>query len=147
VAKTGLTGRAMTRLSCLSLFWHFLDIVWICVFTVVYLKGVHVMSQAHEHAADHGSVKLPGRLRAGCHPHRHPVLDGDERHFTKQATVIGIFGFAVVQIIVHLKYFLHLNFTKEGKVNSFSFLFTAMVIVMLVGCRSGSSPPPTLMLR
>jgi len=37
--KTGLTGRLMTRLSCLSLFWHFLDIVWICVFTIVYLKG------------------------------------------------------------------------------------------------------------
>lgn len=37
--KTGLTSRVMTRLNCLSLFWHFLDIVWICVFTVVYLKG------------------------------------------------------------------------------------------------------------
>ncbi|HCW16823.1 MAG TPA: cytochrome o ubiquinol oxidase subunit III, partial [Achromobacter sp.] len=24
---------------CLSLFWHFLDIVWICVFTFVYLMG------------------------------------------------------------------------------------------------------------
>ncbi|MGK3441172.1 cytochrome o ubiquinol oxidase subunit III, partial [Escherichia coli] len=23
----------------LSLFWHFLDVVWICVFTVVYLMG------------------------------------------------------------------------------------------------------------
>ncbi|MDW1538112.1 cytochrome o ubiquinol oxidase subunit III, partial [Vibrio sp. Y159] len=23
-----------------SLFWHFLDIVWICVFTIVYLMGV-----------------------------------------------------------------------------------------------------------
>ena len=22
-----------------SLFWHFLDVVWICVFTVVYLLG------------------------------------------------------------------------------------------------------------
>jgi cytochrome o ubiquinol oxidase subunit 3 len=39
VIKSGLTGRAMTRLNCLSMFWHFLDIVWICVFTVVYLKG------------------------------------------------------------------------------------------------------------
>ncbi|MFM6907274.1 MAG: cytochrome o ubiquinol oxidase subunit III, partial [Acinetobacter tjernbergiae] len=28
------------RLACLSLFWHFLDIVWICVFSVVYLLGV-----------------------------------------------------------------------------------------------------------
>ncbi|KAA5744981.1 cytochrome o ubiquinol oxidase subunit III, partial [Acinetobacter baumannii] len=26
--------------NCLSLFWHFLDIVWICVFTIVYLLGV-----------------------------------------------------------------------------------------------------------
>lgn len=39
VGRCGLTGRSMTRLSCLSLFWHFLDIVWICVFTVVYLMG------------------------------------------------------------------------------------------------------------
>lgn len=28
------------RLTCLSLFWHFLDIIWICVFTFVYLIGV-----------------------------------------------------------------------------------------------------------
>lgn len=40
VARRGLGSRTMLRLSCLSLFWHFLDIVWICVFTVVYLKGV-----------------------------------------------------------------------------------------------------------
>ncbi|MGX9460271.1 cytochrome o ubiquinol oxidase subunit III [Shewanella sp. A14] len=40
VLKTGLTNRSITRLSCLSLFWHFLDIVWVCVFTVVYLLGV-----------------------------------------------------------------------------------------------------------
>jgi len=39
VTKTGLGNRSITRLSCLSLFWHFLDIVWICVFTVVYLLG------------------------------------------------------------------------------------------------------------
>jgi len=39
VVKYGLTGKNGTRLMCLSLFWHFLDIVWICVFTVVYLMG------------------------------------------------------------------------------------------------------------
>ncbi|OWY39087.1 cytochrome o ubiquinol oxidase subunit III [Xenophilus sp. AP218F] len=39
VARRGLGKQTMTRLTCLSLFWHFLDIVWICVFTVVYLKG------------------------------------------------------------------------------------------------------------
>jgi cytochrome o ubiquinol oxidase subunit 3 len=40
VVKCGLNNRSITRLSCLSLFWHFLDIVWVCVFTVVYLLGV-----------------------------------------------------------------------------------------------------------
>ena len=40
IAGRGLGGTATRRLECLSLFWHFLDIVWICVFTVVYLMGV-----------------------------------------------------------------------------------------------------------
>lgn len=39
VAQKGLTAVNNTRLMCLSLFWHFLDIIWICVFTVVYLMG------------------------------------------------------------------------------------------------------------
>ncbi|HHG0471539.1 TPA: cytochrome o ubiquinol oxidase subunit III [Proteus mirabilis] len=39
VSRRGLTDVNRTRLSCLSLFWHFLDVVWICVFTVVYLMG------------------------------------------------------------------------------------------------------------
>ena len=39
VVSRGLTDVNKTRLMCLSMFWHFLDIVWICVFTVVYLMG------------------------------------------------------------------------------------------------------------
>ncbi|WP_040507397.1 cytochrome o ubiquinol oxidase subunit III [Gluconobacter morbifer] len=35
-----LSERMMNKLTCLSLFWHFLDIVWICVFSFVYLAGV-----------------------------------------------------------------------------------------------------------
>jgi len=37
--KNGLTAHNKTRLTCLSIFWHFLDIVWIGVFTIVYLLG------------------------------------------------------------------------------------------------------------
>lgn len=40
VLRRGLTPENRTRLMCLSLFWHFLDIVWIGVFTLVYLSGV-----------------------------------------------------------------------------------------------------------
>ena len=40
ILRRGLTAANQTRLMCLSLFWHFLDIVWIGVFTIVYLLGV-----------------------------------------------------------------------------------------------------------
>ncbi|MFB4394611.1 MULTISPECIES: cytochrome o ubiquinol oxidase subunit III [unclassified Pseudomonas] len=40
IQTKGITPTVKTRMSCLSLFWHFLDVVWICVFTVVYLLGV-----------------------------------------------------------------------------------------------------------
>ncbi|RQH05825.1 cytochrome o ubiquinol oxidase subunit III [Paraburkholderia dinghuensis] len=40
VSKFGMTGFVRRRLACLSLFWHFLDLVWICVFTFVYLREV-----------------------------------------------------------------------------------------------------------
>ena len=40
IATRGLTATNRTRIMCLSLFWHFLDVVWICVFTIVYLMGV-----------------------------------------------------------------------------------------------------------
>jgi cytochrome o ubiquinol oxidase subunit 3 len=38
VTRFGLDGITRRRLACLSLFWHFLDLVWICVFTFVYLR-------------------------------------------------------------------------------------------------------------
>ena len=38
--KHGLTPENTRRLMCLSMFWHFLDVVWIGVFTFVYLMGV-----------------------------------------------------------------------------------------------------------
>jgi cytochrome o ubiquinol oxidase subunit 3 len=38
--RKGLGRHTMRRLLMLSLFWHFLDIVWIFIFTVVYMLGV-----------------------------------------------------------------------------------------------------------
>jgi cytochrome o ubiquinol oxidase subunit 3 len=40
LGKHGITPENYRRLSCLSMFWHFLDVVWIGVFTFVYLMGV-----------------------------------------------------------------------------------------------------------
>ena len=38
--KHGLIPENKRRLMCLSMFWHFLDVVWIGVFSFVYLMGV-----------------------------------------------------------------------------------------------------------
>ncbi len=40
VIKKGLTVPVQSRLMRLSMFWHFLDVVWVAVFTIVYLMGV-----------------------------------------------------------------------------------------------------------
>ena len=39
LGKHGLTAPNRRRVMCLSMFWHFLDVVWIGVFTFVYLMG------------------------------------------------------------------------------------------------------------
>ncbi|AUJ65586.1 cytochrome o ubiquinol oxidase subunit III (plasmid) [Aestuarium zhoushanense] len=40
IVTLGLTTQVKTRLLRLGLFWHFLDIIWIGIFSVVYLGGL-----------------------------------------------------------------------------------------------------------
>ena len=42
VKKHGLITENRRRLMCLSMFWHFLDVIWIGVFSFVYLLGALV---------------------------------------------------------------------------------------------------------
>lgn len=37
--RQGFTSGNVRRLTMLSLFWHFLDVIWIFIFTIVYLLG------------------------------------------------------------------------------------------------------------
>ncbi len=39
IARRGIKAVSVKRLVLFSLFWHFLDIIWIFIFTVVYLLG------------------------------------------------------------------------------------------------------------
>jgi len=40
LVKKGFTAGVTRRLTLFSMFWHFLDVVWIFIFTIVYLMGV-----------------------------------------------------------------------------------------------------------
>jgi len=51
----------------------------------------------------------------------------------RSATLIAIFAAAVVQILVHLRYFLHLDFTETPRENLFAIAFAAVLILIMIG--------------
>jgi len=40
LVRKGLTEHTKRRLEMFSIFWHFLDVVWVFIFTIVFLMGV-----------------------------------------------------------------------------------------------------------
>lgn len=40
LSKRGITPHTVRKALLFSLFWHFLDVIWIFIFTIVYLMGV-----------------------------------------------------------------------------------------------------------
>ena len=57
------------------------------------------------------------------------VMDGSASHTTVLATVVGM---AVVQIFVHLVYFLHMNTSSEERWNLVALVFTVLIIAIVV---------------
>jgi len=52
----------------------------------------------------------------------------------KQVTAVVIMAFAVVQIVVHMIYFLHMNTSSEGGWTMMALIFTmVMVVIALTG--------------
>ena len=51
----------------------------------------------------------------------------------KDLTVMVVVALAVIQVVVHLVYFLHMDRSKEQRSNVTTFLFTTLVIALLVG--------------
>lgn len=52
---------------------------------------------------------------------------------SKSMTVLVIVAMAVIQVVVHLVFFLHMDRSKEQRSNVSTFLFTTLVIALLVG--------------
>lgn len=53
--------------------------------------------------------------------------------FSTVSLVAVIFGAAIIQILVHLHYFLHLSLKYEQRWDIFTFIFTALIVLILVG--------------
>ncbi|MEM5429139.1 cytochrome o ubiquinol oxidase subunit IV [Cupriavidus oxalaticus] len=96
--------------------------------------GAHDSHAAHDsHGSTHASFKgyaigfilaviltvIPFKL----------VMDGS---MDKGTILWIILGMAAVQILVHLKYFLHLDTSSEQRSNVIALLFTALILVIVV---------------
>ena len=53
--------------------------------------------------------------------------------FSRPAVLFGIFCAAVVQILVHLHYFLHLDTSSAARWNVLVLLFTLLIMILFVG--------------
>lgn len=59
-----------------------------------------------------------------------PVMAGGMSH---AAVFTTIFSAAILQILVHLHYFLHLDASSASRWNLLALIFTIMIIVLFVG--------------
>ncbi|MDQ7784280.1 MAG: cytochrome o ubiquinol oxidase subunit IV [Desulfomonilaceae bacterium] len=53
--------------------------------------------------------------------------------FSSSMALAGIFSAGMVQILVHLHYFLHLDTSSETRWNVLALMFTAAIMVLFVG--------------
>ncbi len=52
---------------------------------------------------------------------------------SSSAILAGIFSAGVVQILVHLHYFLHLDTSSDARWNMLALIFTLLIMVLFVG--------------
>ena len=51
----------------------------------------------------------------------------------RTGTLVAIFSTGVVQILVHLYYFLHLNTSSKARWNLMAMLFALLIMILIVG--------------
>jgi cytochrome o ubiquinol oxidase subunit IV len=53
--------------------------------------------------------------------------------WSSSATLAGIFSAGLVQIVVHLHYFLHLDTSSAARWNVLAMIFTLLIMILFVG--------------
>ncbi|WP_214473131.1 cytochrome o ubiquinol oxidase subunit IV [Mesorhizobium sp. dw_380] len=98
---------------------------------------------AHDHAADHGHAHggaAHGSLRGYLIGFVLSVILTAIPFWLvmtgaiddKQATAIVVMAFAVVQIVVHMVFFLHMNTASEGGWSMLALIFTLILVVIVL---------------
>jgi cytochrome o ubiquinol oxidase operon protein cyoD len=91
--------------------------------------GAH---EGHGHDAGHGTLKgyLTGFVLAAILTAIPFWLVMGHVLPTSQMTALAVMGLAVIQIVVHMIYFLHMNSKSEGGWTMLALLFTLVIVVI-----------------
>jgi cytochrome o ubiquinol oxidase operon protein cyoD len=91
------------------------------------------MADQHHEAAAHGSYKsyFIGFVLAVILTVI-PFWMVMEGNFSKGVTLASIFLLALVQLVVHVYFFLHINSSKEQRMNLTVFLYTGLVLAIIL---------------
>ena len=139
-------AHVLRRLLCFTLFWHTLDIVWVGVFTVVYLMGVGDERRRRSVCIQ----KRPdaGRRRARESHGQRAIVYGlglgsrssTIASFVVSQTVagwppgipVGLMVLAIAQIGVHLVFFLHLSTGPDSTNNILALAFGVLIVFLVI---------------
>jgi cytochrome o ubiquinol oxidase operon protein cyoD len=95
--------------------------------------AVVIVHDAHHTHADHGSLKsyVTGFVLAVILTVI-PFLLVMDKAFDKSSTAgLVLLGFAAVQVVVHMVYFLHMNTKSEGGWSMLALIFTVMLVAIM----------------
>ncbi|MFN3646081.1 MAG: cytochrome o ubiquinol oxidase subunit IV [Gemmobacter sp.] len=126
----GTTDAVKTRLMRLALFWHFLDIIWIGIFSIVYQGGTG-MSRDDEAQRDARNYRI-GFVTAIALTALPFALVWTQ--VLPRATALALIGvLALVQVIAQFRFFLHIDLSRQKREDLHLILFSALVLCIVVG--------------
>ena len=141
------------RLLCFNLFWHALDIIWVAIFTIVYLMGARLMSDTDldaDHAYGHETKATTPRASCPRSPRALGPQLSDRPGARGLLTVASFFiaathlvwgpsipvaliVLAIAQMGVHLVFFLHITTGPDNTNNVLALAFGILIVLLIVG--------------
>ena len=152
VFAKGYRADILRRILCFSLFWHTLDIIWVGIFTVVYLMGACSMSDTGQSLYLHAGDTAPGDEQADGTKSPKAwwaiwsalVWRRSSRWWRSSspsvtsywsgspAFPIALFVLAIAQMGVHLVFFLHITTGPDNTNNVLALAFGVLIVFLLI---------------
>ena len=151
VFAKGYRADILRRVLCFALFWHTLDIIWVAIFTVVYLFGAGAMSSTDDYQPLQRRRPC-SRRRAGGRATRSrkafvgyliglglAILLTAVAFFIAGTSLvwhpsipIALVVLAIAQIGVHLVFFLHITTGPDNVNNVLALAFGVLIVFLII---------------